>query len=326
MKRLIDFLRLIRLPNLVVIALTQYAIRFGIIYPFLKQANLDLFMPESLFTLLVIATVFIAAAGYIINDYFDIKVDYVNKPDQLVVGKTIKRRTAIAFHMLFNLLGLTIAGYIAFIIGHPFLILFQLVSAALLWFYTVNFKKQFLTGNLIIAILTALVPFTAGYYEVAIMYDQLAYIQHDGFHYHSIISLLFSIKFLLYWIIGYSVFAFLLTLAREIVKDMEDIKGDKEYGCKTMPIIYGIKKTKNVALFILLLTLSAVATVETLQIISGDWLSFSYFISLISIPLIIMCFKLLRAKEKKDFFFVSQGIKITMLFGILYTIIIFLYH
>jgi|SRR5690554_1421430 len=326
MNKTIDFLRLIRLPNLFVIALTQYAIRFGIIYPFLRQAGLDLFMPEKLFALLVLATVLIAAAGYIINDYFDIKVDYVNKPKQLIVGKTIRRRHAMASHLLFNVSGLFIASYVAFKIGHPLLILFQLVSAALLWFYTVTFKKQLLVGNLIIASLTALVPFTAGYYEVVIMFDNIGSIDQDGFHYESIASLLFSIKYLLYWIIGYSIFAFLLTLSREIVKDMEDIKGDEAYGCKTLPIVHGIKKTKSVAIFILLLTLSAITALETIQVISRDWISFAYFLLFISMPLILLSFRLLRAQSKKEFFIVSQGIKICMLFGILYTVIIFLYQ
>ena len=151
MKLLVDFLRLVRFPNLVVIALTQYAIRFGIIYPFLQQAELDLYLSEKTFGALVLATVLIAAAGYIINDYFDIKLDYLNKPKQMIVGKRIKRRWAMVLHILFNAIGLFLAAYVALSIEHPWLILFQLISAALLWFYSVNFKKQVFIGNLIIA-------------------------------------------------------------------------------------------------------------------------------------------------------------------------------
>lgn len=323
MAKLTDFLRLIRFPNLFIIALTQYAIRFGIIYPFLSQAGMDLFMPEKLFALLVLATVLIAASGYIINDYFDIKVDYLNRPRQLVVGKSIKRRHAMALHLVINIVGLAIAAYVALSIGHPLLVLFQLVSAALLWFYSVSFKKQILIGNVIIASLTALVPFTAGYYEVAVMFDKVASLSDYDLN---LGSLLFSIKYLLYWVIGYSLFAFLLTLIREIVKDMEDIEGDKEVGCKTLPIVYGISKTKKIAIFITLLTLSAIASLETIQIISRDWISFGYFLVFITFPLIFILYSLFKAEKKRDFFIISQSIKVCMLFGILYTLVIYFYN
>ena len=185
---------------LVVIALTQYAIRFGIIYPFLQQAELDLYLSEGIFAALVLATVLIAAAGYIINDYFDIKLDYLNKPRQMIVGKSISRRYAMFWHIVLNAIGLSLAGYVAYTIGHPMLILFQLVSAALLWFYSVSFKKQVFIGNLIIASLTALVPFTAGYYEVAGMFDYLPELtgEPEGDQLiENLGSLLFSSKYLL---------------------------------------------------------------------------------------------------------------------------------
>ena len=105
MNFIFHFLRLIRFPNLVIIALTQYAIRFGIIYPFLNQAGLDLFLSEKLFGMLVGATVLIAASGYIINDYFDVKLDLLNKPNQLVIGKSISRRQAMFFTYLGKLGG-----------------------------------------------------------------------------------------------------------------------------------------------------------------------------------------------------------------------------
>jgi len=327
MKKLIDFFKLVRLPNLVIIALTQYAIRFGIIYPFLSQSNLKLFLDERLFAYLVFATVLIAAAGYIINDYFDVKLDYLNKPKQLIVGKSIKRRHAMALHILFNALGLSLAGFIAYRIGHPLLVLFQLVSAALLWFYSVSFKKQVMVGNLIIAALTALVPFTAGYYEIAVMFDSLTdFAYEDAIIGNNLGSLLFSIKYLLYWILGYSAFAFLLTMIREIVKDMEDIEGDKAFDCKTLPIVYGIDKAKKVAIGIAGFTLILIGLLEVIQFMSADWISLAYFIFLISFPLITVIYLLAKAEKKKHFFIVSQTIKVCMLFGILYSLIIFAYQ
>lgn len=328
MKFFIDLLRLIRFPNLVVIALTQYAIRFGIIYPFLAQAGLDLYLSEKLFAALVLATVLIAAAGYIINDYFDVKLDYLNKPKQLIVGKSIKRRQAMALHIFFNAIGLFLAAYVAYSISHPLLILFQLISAALLWFYSVSFKKQVIIGNLTISALTALVPFTAGYYEVAVMFDYLPEVTGTTENerlLENLASLLFSIKYLLYWVIGYSVFAFLLTMVREIIKDMEDIEGDKAFDCKTLPIVFGIKTAKRTAIGITVLTIVLLAVLEYIQLIGGDGISFAYFMLLVSLPLMWIAYKIDKAEKKKHFFVISQAIKIVMLFGILYTSLIYIY-
>lgn len=325
---MVDFLKLVRFPNLVVIALTQYAIRFGIIYPFLLQAELDLYISERVFGALVLATVLIAAAGYIINDYFDIKLDYLNKPRQMIVGKSISRRYAMFWHIVLNAVGLALAAYVAYAIGHPLLILFQLISAALLWFYSVNFKKQVIIGNLIIATLTALVPFTAGYYEVAVMFDYLPELtgEPEGDQLiQNLGSLLFSIKYLLYWVIGYSAFAFLLTIIREIVKDMEDIEGDKAFDCKTLPIVFGISVAKRAAIAVSIITLLGISFLEYIQFLGRDWISLIYFFFLLNIPLIWIIMKIQQATEKKHFFIISQSIKVLMLIGILYTSLIYIY-
>ncbi len=328
MNRLLDFLKIIRFPNLVIIALTQYAIRFGIIYPFLKQANYSLFLSEKLFALLVLATVLIAAAGYIINDYFDVKLDYLNKPKDLIIGKSISRRQAMVLHAIINIAGLLIAAYIAIKINHPLLVLFQLVSAALLWFYSVSFKKQVLVGNLVIASLTALVPFTSGYYEVALMFDHLKEFEINQLHtnfFEDLSLLLFSIKYLLYWVIGYSFFAFILTFNREIIKDCEDIEGDKAFNCKTFPIVYGIPRAKKISLYLFILTGLFILSIAIMQFFSKDWISLVYFTLFLLIPIIWSARNTYLAKNKRHFFIISQSIKIIMLFGIIYTAIIYLF-
>ena len=326
MNFLFQFLRLIRFPNLAIIALTQYAIRFGIIYPFLNQAGLDLFLSEKLFGMLVGATVLIAAAGYIINDYFDVKLDHVNKPKQLIIGKSISRRQAMFLHTVVNAIGIALAVYVAIAIDHPMLILFQLASAGLLWFYSVNFKKQLLIGNIIIAALTALVPFTAGYYEIIQLFDNLRTQEvATRFEADNIRSLLFSIQYLLYWIIGYSAFAFILTFIREMVKDCEDIEGDKAFGCKTLPIVYGIPRAKRIANFTIAFLLILLTFLEFIQINSQDWISFGYFFFLITCPLLWLMVKIRKASQKRHFFIISQVLKVLMLIGILYTGIIYLF-
>lgn len=322
MKAIIDFLRLVRFPNLVIIFLTQYAIRFGIIQPFLKQAELDLFMSEKLFFFLALATVLIAAAGYIINDYFDVKLDVINKPKQLIIGKSIKRRYAMLWHTLINIAGIALAAYVAFKINHPMLVLIQIACTGALWYYSVKFKKQVLVGNILIAVLTALVPFTAGYYEMAVMYDTIG----ESVYATDLKYMLFDMKYLLYWIIGYSAFAFLLTLIREIVKDMEDIEGDKAFNCKTLPIVHGISLSKRVAVGIAVFTTLWILTLEIMQVLSGDYISLAYFTICITFPLVLVISKTAKAQVKRDFFMISQGIKVIMLLGILYTLIIYFFQ
>ena len=322
MKIVIDFLRLIRLPNLIIVFFTQYAIRFGIIQPFLKQAELNLFMSEKLFFFLVLTTVLIAAAGYIINDYFDVKLDIINKPKQLIIGKSIKRRYALLWHTLFSIVGLSLSAYVAFQINHPWMVLMHVYCTGALWYYTVKFKKQVLVGNVLVAVLAAGVPFTAGYYEVTVMYDTIGETLYDT----NLKYMLFDMKYLLYWIVGYSVFALLLTLIREIVKDIEDIEGDKAFKCKTLPIEYGIDFSKRVAIGITIFTALWILTLEIMQAISGDFISLAYFLLFITVPLIVTIYRIVKADKKRDFFIISQLLKITMLLGILYTLIIYFFQ
>lgn len=322
MKRIVDYLRLVRFPNLLIIFATQYAIRFGIILPFLKQVGLDLYMSERLFFMLAIATVMIAAAGYIINDYFDVKLDYINKPKQIVIGKSLSRRFAMFWHIIINAIGISLAFYVAWKINHPLLVFIQLGSAGLLWYYSVKFKKQVLIGNVIIALLTALVPFTAGYYEIAVMHDHMG----EAPNYIGLRSMLFDIQYILSWVLGYSIFAFLLSLIREIVKDMEDIEGDKAFGCKTFPIVFGIDKSKRLANFLVIFTSLWILALVIVQLISSDYISMAYFSLFLLLPLIVTSIRMAKAQSKRDFFILSQGIKIIMLFGILYTVVIYYFQ
>ncbi len=322
MKRLVDFFRLVRLPNLIIIFLTQYAIRFGIINPFLKQSELHLFMSEQLFFCLALATVLIAAAGYIINDYFDIKLDHINKPKQMVIGKSLSRRFAMFWHIVINAVGLILAAYVAVSIHHPLLVLIQLSAAGLLWYYSIKFKKQVLIGNIIIALLTALVPFTAGYYELAVMYDTVGESLYDT----NLGYMLFSIQYLLYWIIGYSAFAFLLSVVREIVKDIEDIEGDRAFDCRTLPIVFGIEKSKRIANGVSIFIALWILVLMIVQFISKDFVSLLYFGFFLFLPLVYVITNIIKAHQKRDFFLISQSIKLVMLFGVLYTAVIYYFQ
>lgn len=222
---MLAFLKLIRLPNLFIIALTQYAMRWGIIYPILKWINAylsqtapqlaeqDLFklqLSEWQFFLLSLSTVMIAAAGYIINDYFDEKIDRINKPVQLIIDKGIKRRVAMGAHMVINFLAITIGVSLAYSIGMWKLGLIYFVSASGLWYYSTTFKRQFLVGNILVAFLTGLVPLMVGLFEIPLLIRQYGTVIAQ---YNINFNIIFN------FIAGFSFFAFITTLIREILKD-----------------------------------------------------------------------------------------------------------
>jgi len=164
------FLRVFRYQNLLIVALTMYLMRFGVIQPLLAQKGFALQMSEWFFLLLVLSTVFITAAGYVINDYFDTKTDLVNRPLRVVVGRQLSRRAAIFTHWLLNSIGFVLGLAVSFYINRPFFAMGFFVIPGILWFYSTTYKRQFLVGNIIVALLTALVPLMTILFELPLLY------------------------------------------------------------------------------------------------------------------------------------------------------------
>jgi 4-hydroxybenzoate polyprenyltransferase len=173
------FLKLIRLQNLLIIAFTQYMVRWCLIYPILKARGFELQLSDIYFFLMVLSTVMIAAAGYIINDYFDVRIDKVNKPERLVVGKGVKRRVAMGAHTVINIIAIFISLYVSYTIGAWKLGLIYFICALGLWFYSTTFKRQFLIGNIVIAFFTALVPLIVGIYDLLPCYTKYLSIDYS---------------------------------------------------------------------------------------------------------------------------------------------------
>src|SRR5215471_16883803 len=155
MKLLIAFFRLIRSLNLLFIALTQFLFQYCIVIPVFHRAQAPLVLSTPLFIALVLASLCIAAAGYIINDYFDINIDEVNKPDRLVFDKLIRRRWAILWHLGLSFTGILLSVLIAWKTRAWWLIFANMAVVAALWFYSTTFKRKLLSGNIIISFLTA---------------------------------------------------------------------------------------------------------------------------------------------------------------------------
>lgn len=330
MKSFLAFFRLIRFPNLLIIALTQYAVRFGLMFPLLSGSGFQLAMSEVNFFLLVLATVMVAAGGYIINDYFDTKIDRVNKPKRVIVGKLIKRRVAMGAHIVISTIAIIIAVYVAWYINYLWLSLIQIGSVMALWYYSINFKRRILVGNIIIALLTALVPISAGLYEFLELKNHLfeelqGFIELNAVENPIYASVFFKdvLSNIGLWIGGYALFAFLLTMVREIIKDIEDYDGDQEEGCKTLPIVAGKATANNTTIVISILTFLLLVFVQYSQLMSSEIISFLYFSVFLQLPLLMLIVKLLIAKKKNEYAWASRLTKLIMLFGILYTSVIY---
>jgi 4-hydroxybenzoate polyprenyltransferase len=295
------FLKLIRLPNLFFIALTQVLFQFCI-YNVLNKAPVpsnDLFK----FILLVTASLFIAAAGYIINDYFDINIDEVNKPERMVVDKLIHRRWAIAWHFMLSTSAVILTAFALPSLYKWYLILANIFCVTLLWFYSANFKKKLLIGNIIIALLSA-------WAILIIFFSKTS--PHDMFGLEGrMYRRIFRAAFL------YAGFAFIITLIREAIKDIEDMPGDEKYGCRTMPVVWGVNATKVYAA-VWLIVLIAVLIVVQVYILQFDWWwPVVYSVVLIILPLLFIFYKLFKATTTAQFHQLSTWLKLVMLTGIL---------
>lgn len=311
LKLLTAFIRLIRWPNLVFIMLTQLLFVYCIIMPIYSQAGVVPVIYGWNFILLCISSVFIAAAGYIINDYFDRNIDMINKPDKMVVDKVIKRRWAIVWHLVLSLTGIGIGFYLDITTKIFLLGIANSICVLLLFIYSISLKRKFLIGNVIISLLTAWVILVVTWCENNNIINT-----HNNLHSDKILRESFL----------FAGFAFIISLVREVVKDMEDMEGDRRYGCRTMPIVWGVNATKvftAVWLIVLIVTLIVVqAYAARLQ----WWLSIAYCIVLIIAPLVWIFRKLYSAKTPQDFHSLSTLIKMVMFTGILSMIFFRYYH
>lgn len=303
---MIAFLRLVRWQNLLFIVITQCCYEYGIYLPIYKTHNTGQFI------FLVMASVLIAAAGYIINDYFDLNIDQINKPDKVVVNHGVSRRWAIFWHMLLSLL-----GFFFTVLALPpslfwYLVLANLLCIILLWLYSTNFKRQLLIGNVVISLLTSWVILIVFFSKSPLSLESVATIDTSSIR-------LFRLTML------YASFAFIISLVREVLKDMEDRIGDQQYGCRTMPIVWGLQASR-VFVYVWLIVLSGSLLLLQLYVVAyGWWLSITYCILLIILPVGMVVRKLSTAQTQQDFHHLSQRIKFIMFTGIL-SMLFFAYY
>ncbi|MFS4481647.1 geranylgeranylglycerol-phosphate geranylgeranyltransferase [Hyunsoonleella sp. 2307UL5-6] len=302
-----NILNLIRWKNLLMIVLVQLLIKYALLEPFGVKTALDGFG----ITLLIIATICIAAAGNVINDICDIDTDFINKPDKLIVGKTISEKTAYHLFIVLNVLGVFVGFYLSQRVGKSAFFSIFIIISALLYLYASYLKGILLIGNIVISVLVASSILIVGLFELT---PNLTAFNKN------IQLIFFKI------ILEYALFAFMINFLREIVKDIEDIDGDYKTGLNTLPIAIGRKRTINVAIVlnkipIILLIFYVVSEFYKYQI------ALIYFLAVVIAPLIYISLKLMSAKTKQDFHNISSLYKLVMLFGMLslflYNFIIF---
>jgi 4-hydroxybenzoate polyprenyltransferase len=297
------FLRLVRWPNLAFIAITQILFVYCIVHPVMFEAGVRPNIYGVYFFLLLISSVTIAAAGYIINDYFDLNIDQINKPDKLVVEKIISRRWVIFWHLFLTIAGIAIGFYIDWKTNVRFLGVANLACAVLLFFYSISLKKKLLSGNIVISALTAWVILVVGWCETS----NLLQVSLIG----SFTEKITRISFL------YAGFAFVISLLREVVKDIEDMEGDRRYGGNTMPIAWGINATKVFLAVWLVVLIGALLIVQFYTLVLRWWWSAAYCIFFIIIPLLYIFKMLFSVNTSREYHRLSSVIKLVMFTGIL---------
>ena len=279
------------------IALGQLLVK----YAFLESFGVNFGLNKLQILILILATVCIAAAGNVINDIYDIETDFVNKPDKIIIGKTISEKTAYNLFIILNIAGVGLGYYLSQAIGKSgFFSIFVIISA-LLYVYASYLKQTLLIGNIIISILVALSIIVVGVFEL------LPIITSEN---RQTLFTFFKI------ILDYALFAFILNLIREIAKDLEDIDGDYKANMNTLPIVIGRERATNILFILSLIPLLSI-TYYTINTLYKNQIAVIYFLVFIIGPLLYLSIKTFSAKTKKDYRHISNILKLVMLFGML---------
>jgi 4-hydroxybenzoate polyprenyltransferase len=293
------YLQLIRYKNLLLLAFMQLLFRYG----FLKLQKIDLALTHFQYGLLVLATVLIAAGGYVINDIFDQETDDENKPTKRVVGNSISESVGYNIYAGLTITGVVIGYWLSNEIYRSGFFTIFIFIAALLYFYATSLKQMLLLGNIAVALLLSFSVLIIGFFDI---FPATA---DDN---RPIMSMIFSI------LKDYAIFAFILNFIREIVKDCEDVKGDYHQQMSTLPIVLGIPKTSKVVFGLLLVPISILLWYINSYLMSNNlYYAVLYSVTLVLTPLIFCAVKIWNAKQKQDFKQISTILKWIIFFGIL---------
>ena len=309
MNKIKSFFCLIRWTNLLMVAMMMLLVYRCVMSPLDYFTTIDVFPPSHAFFLLVMSLIFIVAGGYVINDYFDVETDKLNKPDKVLIPNVFSPKETKSFYVILTFVGL-VAGLVSSIIilNVKFYMLFAvlLLITCLLYSYSVRYKRKLFVGNLIVSLLVAIAVFLPYLFELLYLSDNLLILSTCND----------MAKNIVYFVLIYSVFAFLLTFIREIIKDAEDAEGDGRTHCRTIPVIYGLSKTK-IMLYLLIVALLLLLFVYEFILYELELFVALSIISLVSLFSIFLIVKIYKAKEYRDFHKLSVLAKIMMFIGLL---------
>lgn len=298
------FLKLIRYKNLLMLAFMQVLFR----YAFLKQQNIPLALADWQYTLLVLSTVLLAAAGYVINNIYDVATDSINKPNDVVVGKGISETAAYNIYIGLNISGVALGFLLSNIIMRPMFASLFILIASLLYFYATTLKQIMILGNFVVAALLSVSVLIIGVFDLFPATNSENQAQMASF---------FSI------LTDYALFAFMINFIREIIKDIEDVNGDYNQGMNTLPIAIGISRAAKIAVaFAVVSFIVCLLYVNKYFFDNNLFIATFYAFAFVLAPLLYFIVKIVGAKGQKDYHHLSMILKLILFFGILSILVI----
>jgi len=298
------FLKLIRYKNLLMLAFMQVLFR----YAFLKQQNIPLALSDLQYGLLVLSTVLLAAAGYVINNIYDVATDTINKPNDVVIGKGISETLAYNIYIGLNITGVAIGFYLSNVILRPGFATIFILIASMLYFYSTTLKQIMIVGNIVVALTLALSVIIIGVFDIFPATNSENQAQ---------MASLFSI------LMDYALFAFMINFIREIVKDIEDVNGDYNQGMNTLPIAIGVSRTAKIALGFAIIPFILCLLYINIYFLKNNLIFVTlYAFAFVLAPLLYFIVKIFDAKTPKEFHHLSTVLKMILFFGILSILVI----
>jgi 4-hydroxybenzoate polyprenyltransferase len=286
-----------RWPNLLMIIFIQYLIRFSF--------TMALDLPHALdfwyFSLGTLCSVLLAAGGYIVNDLYDVEADQSNKPERVNIGITISENAAWNVYFATVILAAISCYILAQVVGFDGLWLIAPLASILLYLYAYDLKKRALIGNIVVSLLAAMPVFLVAVFDLlpAATLDNAEIVKN-------VVDVIFY----------YAAFAFWLTLIRELIKDAQDIRGDKKAGYKTLAILMAAKWYKLIVGGLILGGMIPILWYG-LDLWYNTKTSALYVIIIVFLPLVFLSIKLFLAQKSSDYKWLSMFCKIIMLLGIL---------
>jgi 4-hydroxybenzoate polyprenyltransferase len=311
------YLKLLRVGNLAFLAVLLYVMEKWVAVPLLRLEHFSEQMPWWVLLLLIFSTIFIGAGGYVINDYFDVKIDRINRPDDMVVTRVISREGAMQLFYVLTAIGIASGLAVAWWARSWNLLFVYIVIPGLLWFYSASYKRMLLIGNLIVAFISALVPLLVAIINA----DYLKHLYGEALAYTPIVRQLYV------WLGGFALFSFLLTWAREIIKDMEDIEGDREMECRTIPIVWGEKVSKAVVTTLVAVTMALISYLAWCVLpFPMQWTTLAgrFVIFGLLVPMACVLVLLWSARSKRELHNVQQVVKFAMFIGTMFSYVIYI--